>query len=140
MLFQGVIIAVLTLISYFIGHYFEFGTADISQVLADPTKGIHGMTMAFLTLSMVEIFHSFNMRSLRQSLATLKHQNWWLWGSFAFALLLTFLVVETPLSAFFNFAEIGVEEYGAALVLAALIIPIVEVEKWVMRRIDGVRA
>lgn len=140
MLFQGVVIAVLTLISYFIGHYFEFGTADISQVLADPTLGVHGMTMAFLTLSMVEIFHSFNMRSLRQSLATLKHQNWWLWGSFAFALLLTFLVVETPLSTFFNFAEIGVEEYGAALVLAALIIPIVEVEKWVMRRLDAARA
>lgn len=137
MAFQGTVIALLTLVSYFIGHYYEFGTSDISQVLADPSAGVHGMTMAFLTLSMVEMFHSFNMRSLRQSIFTLKHQNIWLIGSFVFALLLTFLVIETPLSHAFNFAEIGIEEYLTALGLALLIIPIVEVEKLVMRKLQS---
>lgn len=133
-MFQGIAISVLTLMSYFIGHYLEFGTMDISQVLQNPSAGIHGMTMAFLTLSMVEMFHSLNMRSMYQSIFTLKKQNMWLWGAFVFALLLTYLVIETPLAQAFNFAEIGWEEYAAALILAALIIPIVEIEKWFARR------
>ena len=65
---SGSIIALLTLASYFIGHYFEYGTFDISQVITNPEAGVEGMTMAFLTLSMVEMFHSFNMRSLRGSI------------------------------------------------------------------------
>jgi Ca2+-transporting ATPase len=86
---------------------------------------------------MVEMFHSFNMRSQRQSLFKLKGQNKWLWGSFAVALLLTFVVIETPLSAAFGFAEIDLQEYLVAMGLAILIIPIVEVEKLVMRAIDS---
>lgn len=133
---QGIIIALLTLISYGIGHYLEFGTFDLAQVITDPTKGVHGMTMAFLTLSMVEMFHSFNMRSQRQSLFKLKSHNKWIWGAFAIALLLTFVVIETPLSAAFGFAEIDLEEYLCAMMLAILIIPIVELEKFIMRKVD----
>ncbi|KXB35116.1 cation-translocating P-type ATPase [Atopobium deltae] len=133
---QGVLIAALTLVSYFIGHWYEFGTFDISQVLIDPTAGKDGMTMAFLTLSMVEMFHSLNMRSRRQSLFVLKKQNIWIWAAFGMALILTFVVIETPLSAAFGFAEIDVVEYGIAMLLAALIIPLVEAEKALMRSLD----
>jgi Ca2+-transporting ATPase len=135
-LVQGVVIAALTLASYFIGHYLEFGTADISQVLADPKAGMHGMTMAFLTLSMVEMFHSLNMRSRRESLFRLKTQNLWLWGAFLMALVLTFVVIETPLSQAFGFAEIDFKEYAIAMLLAILIIPIVEIEKAIMRAVE----
>lgn len=134
---QGVLIAALTLVSYFIGHWYEFGTFDISQVLIDPTAGKDGMTMAFLTLSMVEMFHSLNMRSRRQSLFVLKKQNIWIWGAFGMALILTFVVIETPLSAAFGFAEIDVVEYGIAMLLAALIIPLVEAQKALMRSLDN---
>ena len=92
--------------------------------------------MAFLTLSMVEMFHSLNMRSRRTSLFALKGQNKWLWGAFAVALLLTYLAIETPLSIAFHFAEIDLTLYGIAMALALLIIPIVEIEKAVMRAID----
>ncbi|MDO4536754.1 MAG: cation-translocating P-type ATPase [Coriobacteriales bacterium] len=135
-LFQGTVIALLTLLSYFLGHWFEYGTFDISQILADPAAGVDGMTMAFLTLSMVEMFHSLNMRSRRESLFKLKKQNLWLWGAFAVALLLTFVVIETPLSQAFSFAEISAEEYGIAMGLAILIIPIVEIEKAIMRAVE----
>ena len=133
---QGTVIALLTLVSYFIGHWYEYGTLDISQVLVNPAAGVDGMTMAFLTLSMVEMFHSLNMRSRRQSIFTLKKQNLWLWGSFAMALLLTFVVIETPLAHAFGFAEIGFAEYLTAMLLAVLIIPIVEVQKAIMRAVD----
>lgn len=135
-LVQGVVISVLTLVSYFIGHWYEYHTLDVGQVLQDPSAGVKGMTMAFLTLSMVEMFHSLNMRSRRASLFTLKGQNKWLWGAFVVALLLTYLAIETPLSVAFHFAEIDLTLYGIAMGLALLIIPIVEIEKAVMRAID----
>lgn len=133
---QGVIISVLTLVSYFIGHYVEYGTFDISQVLANPAAGIDGMTMAFLTLSMVEMFHSFNMRSRRESIFKLKSQNIWLWGSFVVSLILTYIAIETPLSQAFGFAEIGVKEYAIAMGLAFAIIPLMEIYKAIMRAIE----
>ncbi len=133
-LVQGVIISILTLVSYFIGLNIE-GVA-IADVVSGANPGMDGMTMAFLTLSMVEMFHSLNMRSRRQSLFSLKGQNKWLWGSFFVALLLTFVVIETPLSAMFDFAELGVMEYGIAMLLAVSIIPIVEIEKLIMRAVD----
>lgn len=135
-LVQGSIIALLTLASYFIGHYFEYGTFDISQVITNPEAGVEGMTMAFLTLSMVEMFHSFNMRSLRGSIFKLTSQNIWLWGSFVMSLILTFVVIETPLSQAFGFAEIGFEEYAMAMLLAASIIPLMELYKAVMRSVQ----
>jgi Ca2+-transporting ATPase len=56
--YQGVIITILTLLAYFIGHYLELGVWEI-------TNSTDGTTMAFLTMSMAEICHSFNMRSHR---------------------------------------------------------------------------
>ncbi len=134
-IFQGIFISVLTLISYFIRHWYEFGTIDISQVLVNPDLGREGMTMAFLTLSMVEMFHSFNMRSLKQSIFRLPTQNIWLWLSFAGSLALTYFVIETSLSSAFGFAEIDWGEYAIAMLLAFLIIPIVELYKLVCRHI-----
>ncbi len=133
-LIQGAFIAILTLISYFVGLSIE--NVPLSAVLSGADKGLDGMTMAFLTLSMVEMFHSFNMRSRRQSIFKLPTQNKWLWLSFAASLVLTFVVIETPLSVAFDFAEISVQEYGIAMLLAAAIIPLVEIYKAIMRAIE----
>ena len=64
-IFQGIVITVITLTAYFVGHYIEAGVWEIAD-------SADGMTMAFLTLSMTEIFHSFNMRSRTQSIFTIK--------------------------------------------------------------------
>ncbi|MDD5800128.1 MAG: cation-translocating P-type ATPase [Coriobacteriales bacterium] len=133
-LVQGCMIAVLTLASYFVGLHLE--GVPVSAVLSGADAGLDGMTMAFLTLSMVEMFHSFNMRSRRQSVFTLPTQNKWLWASFAAALFLTFVVIETPLAQAFDFAEISAQEYGIAMLLAAAIIPLVEVYKAIMRAVE----
>ena len=55
--------------------------------------------MAFLTLSMVEIFHSLNMRSRRGSLFTLKSHNLFLYGAMIVSLILTTAVIEVPFLA-----------------------------------------
>ena len=122
-IYQGTVTTILVLTAYFIGEYLETGQWHI-------VASNDGITMAFLTMSMTEIFHSFNMRSRRQSLFKLTKQNLWLWGSAAMALLLTTVVIEIPaLAALFEFTTISMKEYGIAMGLAILIIPIVEIVK-----------
>ena len=96
-----------------------------------------GSSMAFLTLSMCEIFHAFNMRSLHGSMFTMKGQNKWLWGAGALSFVLTTLVVEIDfLCSAFELAHLNLMEYGIAMGLAILIIPIVEIVKIFHRRMD----
>ncbi len=137
-LVQGIVISVLTLVSYFVGLSIEH--VPVADVISGANLGRDGMTMAFLTLSMVEMFHSFNMRSRRQSVFKLPTQNVWLWLAFAGSLVLTFVVIETPLSVAFGFAEINAGEYAIAMLLAACIIPIVEIYKAIMRAVEKRRA
>ena len=121
--FQGLIIAAVTVFSYFVGVRMESGAWGITESPA-------GMTMAFLTLSMIEIFHSFNMRSRAASLFRLRKQNVWLWGTLAFSLLVTAAVIFIPgLNTAFSFRQISLAEYGVALGLALIVIPVVEIEK-----------
>ena len=125
--YQGALVTAITLISYFIGHWFETGTFAI-------TDSVHGTTMAFLTLAMCEVFHSFNMRSLQSSIFTMKGQNKWLWGAGILSLLLTSVVVLIdPIANVFNMTAIGWQEYLVAMALGFLVIPIVEICKFFTR-------
>lgn len=126
--FQGVLVALITLLAYFVGHFMESGNWEIAP-------SADGMTMAFLTLSMAEIFHSFNMRSRRHSVFTLKKQNLFLWGAMALSLILTTAVIYIPfLSEAFSFEHISAAEYFTALGLAFTVIPIVELVKFIQRK------
>ena len=128
-IYQGAVTTMLVLAAYFIGEYMETGQWHI-------VASNDGITMAFLTMSMCEIFHSFNMRSRRRSIFSLSKQNWWLWGSGLAALILTSVVIEVPwLAALFEFETISLKEYGVAMGLAFLIIPIVETVKLFQRMI-----
>ncbi len=135
--FQGAVIACFTLVSYFIGEWFQTGVFGVESALSSSVHGNEGVTMAFLTLSMVEMFHSFNMRSRRQSLFRLGSHNWWLWGSFALSLVLTTIVVEVPfLVDLFDFTELPAHAYFIAMGIAFLIIPIMEIYKACWRAHD----
>lgn len=134
--FQGVIITILVLASFFAGMYFHNGVIELSMLtdgIADP----EGVTMAFITLSMVEIFHSFNMRSRRASIFSMKTQNKWLWGAAALAVVLTVVPVEVDfLAEVFGFMTLDPIALFTALGLAFLIIPLMEIYKAVMRRVE----
>lgn len=134
--FQGVIITLLVLASFFAGVYFDMGYIDIADMIAGNADA-EGVTMAFITLSMVEIFHSFNMRSRRASIFSMKKQNKWLWGAAALALALTVVPVEVDfLAEVFGFMPLPVHALLTALGLAFLIIPIMEVYKAIMRKVE----
>ncbi len=125
--YQGVMIALLTLAAYFVGHFMESGVWEIAQ-------SADGMTMAFLTMSMAEIIHAFNMRSQRGSVFRLTTHNKILWGAMLGSLILTTAVLYIPfLSDAFGFSHINLAEYGTALAIAVLVLPIVECVKWIQR-------
>jgi len=92
------------------------------------------MTMAFLTMNMCEIFHSFNMRSTRKSIFTLDSQNKVLWLAMLGSLALVTLVLEVPfIATLFGFTPVSWVEYLTALGFAIVVIPIVEIVKAIER-------
>ena len=129
-IYQGGLIAGLTVLSYLLGHYFETGIFEIPHVISP-----HGMTMAFLTMNMCEIFHSWNLRSLRGSIFSLKSHNRLMWISMIAAAAIVTVVLEVPFVAgMFGFTPVGFVEYGTAICLAFLVIPIVETVKFIQRK------
>ena len=132
--YQGALVTILTLTAFFIGEFLETGHWQFTNI-ADCKEG---MTMAFLTMSMCEIFHSFNMRSQRGSVLGMafaqKSHNWVLYGAMVASLILTTAIIEIPfLANMFDFAHLDAKAYGISIGLAFLVIPIVEVIKAVQR-------
>ena len=126
--YQGVLVTVLVMISYFVGHFMETGNWEI-------TNSSHGVTMAFLTMSFAEIFHSLNMRSQRESLFSLKTHNKTLYIAAAASLVATTLVCEVPfLAKAFEFEAVNIKEYAIALLLGVFVIPVVELVKFIQRK------
>ena len=137
--YQGILVTAITLISFCIGH-FCFGNGTWESLFALEANGeisVHGTTMAFLTLSMCEVFHSFNMRSLHGSLFTMKGQNKWLWGAGALSVVMTSVVVLIePIAKTFGMINIGFSEYAIAILLGFTVVPVVELIKFFYRIYD----
>lgn len=126
---QGIMVTVVTLAAYFCGMHMAAGTQDLIHQ--------NGMTMAFLTLSMAEIFHSFNMRSRRESIFKMKNHNKFLYGAMLISLVLSTVVIYVPfLANAFDFASISVAEYLVSMALAISVIPVVEIVKLIQRKVE----
>ena len=133
--YQGILVTLITMASYIIGSIMDPKVGSFAALRAVGLSE-HGMTMAFLTMSMCEIFHSFNLRSQRKSVFSLKGQNKILWAAMLGSLVLTTALLEIPfLANAFGFLSIGLEEYGIAVGMAFLVIPIVECVKFFQRKL-----
>ena len=131
--YQGLVISALTIAAFFIGHFMESGVWEI------PAGGLSpdGTTMAFVTMSMAEIFHSLNMRSQRGSILKLRTRNRMMTFAAIGSLLATTLVCEVPfIAAAFDFTSVEWNEYLVALALAFCVIPIVEIVKFFQRKAE----
>ena len=127
--YQGLLVSVLVLASYFIGHFMEAGTWAM-------VNSADGTTMAFLTMSMAEIFHSFNMRSQRSSIFKLEGHNKILIIAAIGSLIATTAVCEIPfLANAFGFTSVSFSEYVIAIVIGAMVIPVVELVKLLRRKL-----
>jgi len=93
-------------------------------------------TMAFVTLSMCELFRSFTCRSERLSIFQIGvFSNPWLVGAFLFsASLLVPTVLVPSLNSIFETRPLALTEWG--LVIGFALIPALteEITKWILRR------
>lgn len=123
MIFQGLMMSALVILSFFIGQYLQLGHFGIFE-------SPDGMSMAFLTANFVEMFHAICMRSQRNSIFKLKTMNWWLLGAFILTVILTLVVIYVPFfTNLFKFTAISFKELSIAFGLAFLIVPIIELQK-----------
>ncbi|MEN2774779.1 calcium-translocating P-type ATPase, PMCA-type [Acetivibrio clariflavus] len=117
-IYQGVAIAILTLIAYLIGNKYGHTVA---------------MTMAFLTMSTCEVFQSLNMRSITKSIFTLKTRNKSLLSAMVLSFILSLGVIYIPgVNTVFKLTPLSGTNLLISLLLAFLIIPIVEIVKLIV--------
>ena len=123
LLWQGTLITILTLASFVIGYRSQGHNA--------------AMTMAFITLCVCEMLHAWNMRSLKDSIFTMKSRNIVLIGAIALSALLTIPVLFIPsLRNMFSLEALTGANYLWAFLAGACIVPIVEIVKFFQRAAD----
>lgn len=130
-LYQGVLQGGLTLFIY-------------KMALAFPAEGhdtfelIHGdaLTMAFATLGLIQLFHAFNVKSIHQSLfkvGAFKNKTF-NWAILLSAVLLGATIVIPGFNSLFRVTHLDLYQWVKVFVTAFAIIPIVEIVKWVQRK------
>lgn len=103
------------------------------------TSAVTGMTMAFTTLSMTQIAHSFNLKQFKTSVfhKNTRHNKTLIWGCLI-TLALSIAIIYIPgVNAAFNTEPLSAVNLIITLLLAFAIIPIVELTKLFQRKAPG---
>ncbi|WP_206911704.1 calcium-translocating P-type ATPase, PMCA-type [Enterococcus sp. DIV0840] len=139
-IYQGITQGALTLIVYKMAIEFPAHTAanmpNLSATALYDLQHGDALTMAFATLGLIQLFHAFNVKSIYQSIFKVGlFRN----KSFNWAILVSFLLLAaTILIPGFNdlFSVTSLDGYQWAIVAGTsfAIIPIVEIVKFVQRR------
>ncbi|MGO1432337.1 MAG: cation-translocating P-type ATPase [Ruoffia tabacinasalis] len=121
--YQGVLEGFLTLAVYYIGEYVlkvEHQTAE---------------TMAFITLGFIQLFHSYNVKSIFGSLFSGNpFDNKYLNGAFILSGALLLGVILIPgINTYFSVTIPGPTEWAISIGVAFSIVIIVEIVKWIFR-------
>lgn len=95
------------------------------------------MTMAFVSLALIQLFHAYSMRSQDNSILNKKlFANKYINLSFLIGVALTVLVVVVPpFRTVFETAMLNGMEWGVSIAVAFAIIPLVEIYKLIVRLI-----
>ena len=114
-IWQGLMVGLLTLLSYSIGQYFS--THE------------YAMTMAFITMSGAELCHAFNVKNHHTVFSKQVLNNKYLWGAAGIGVFLQLIIIFTPLSKAFDLVALDPMHFMIAIGLALAVIPIVEISK-----------
>jgi len=118
---QGLWQTLLTMTSFCVGGYVLGGGVFRADV---------AMTMAFLTLALIQLFHSYNSRSQSHSLfASNPFKNKALNLAFLAGLALTAITFIPAFQSFMGTTMLSGVEFAIAIGCAVAIIPVVEVQK-----------
>ncbi|MCI6272157.1 MAG: calcium-translocating P-type ATPase, PMCA-type [Erysipelotrichaceae bacterium] len=112
---QGIMVGMLTLTSYVIGN-------NVNHEI--------GMSMAFMTISISQLFHSFNIKSSKSIFNKNLFNNKYLIYSLLIGLSLQFIVMYTPINSIFNIIPLSINYLSIAFALAICPVIIVEIIKF----------
>lgn len=131
-LYQGVLEGGLTL--------FVYWWAMTNPVHAGNPELVHldALTMAFATLGLIQLFHAFNVKSIKNSIFTVgpfrnKPFNWAVLLS---GVLLAIVIFVPGLNQYFSVAPLNGEQWLTVVLTSFSIIPIVEIVKFFVRMFD----
>lgn len=113
---EGIMIGMLTLVAFSIGNKYY---------------GIEvGRTMAFISMGILELVHSFNIKSEQSIFKIGILENKFLIGSFILGIFVqTIIVIIPPLAEVFQLVQLNQTQWIITLIIAILPIPIMEIQK-----------
>jgi len=118
--FEGLMIGMLALIAYGIGVVF----------FDEPGSYIIGRTMCFMTLSIAQLFHAFNMRTDGSLFSINPFDNRYLVGALFAGILLQAGVASIPaLAGVFRVTALDLQQWGIVMLLSVMPIILVEAQK-----------
>ena len=126
---QGIMQTALVMASFLVGFlYFE--KVGASHAISE--------TMAFVTLCFIQLFHSFNLKSQTQTIFNKKvFDNKFLNLAFAVGVVLVVLVVSiAPIGKLFDTEPLSWSQWLVAVGSAFLIVPMVEIQKIIERKLE----
>jgi Ca2+-transporting ATPase len=103
----------------------------------EPERALsHAMTMTFLSLVLIQFFKAYNFRSDRISVLYRPFANRWLNLAILWELALLMVVIYVPtLAAAFGTYPLSAEDWAKVVVAAFSVVPVLELTKWVIRRV-----
>ena len=124
-IYQGIMVGVLTLLAFCIGCRFDFAS------LANPEVAMTAQTMAFAVLAMSELVHAYNVRSNKESIFKIKLKtNMVLVLATLVSLLLMVVVLGVPvLQGRFEVTELSITNWAWVILLSLAPLTIVEILK-----------
>ena len=131
---QGIIQTGLVMAAFFIG-------TNIFEAM-DGARHEEAMTMAFVSLALIQLFHSFSMRSQDHSILNRKlFANKYINLSFLIGVALTVFIVVVPgVNTAFGTVMINGVEWAISIAVAFAVIPCVEIYKLIVRLIQRQKA
>ncbi len=138
LIFNGVIIGLLTLIAFIAGAKFYTGDTNLFPLFPeriDDDALLHAQTMAFVVLSFSQLFHSFNLRSRTKSIFSIGiFTNKYLVFSLLIGVLMQVCIISIPpLANIFGVHALTMRDWGFVLLLSIIPLVVNEIIKLVKR-------
>ncbi|WP_460047138.1 cation transporting ATPase C-terminal domain-containing protein [Pseudomonas sp. S2_H01] len=117
---QGVLLASATLVAFYI--------ALQNDSVAGHDRAV---TVAFMTLGLVQILHAFNTRSRHRSLTHQLFTNGWLWAAVMLCVMLQLVAVYQPqMNRVLGTVPLGLSDWWLIIACSLAPVAIVELSKW----------
>lgn len=133
-LYQGLLLGILTFAAYYIGYQMAGGIGTAINTTAHKDAVHIAQTMAFMTLAFVQFVHVFNVRSMQKSIFKIGFfTNKWLNFAVLGSMLLQLSTLLPGIREIFGIVPIGFEYWAIICGLSLVPLVVVEIEKRITR-------